>query len=340
MLAPTTFGRWVDRSVDHMRPPSLLDPTASLAKDWLHLNLFDHASGTVGLVNASMHGDPSTATAIAVGCALFHHPRTGWFGGADVQEARSAYTDLAGLGLGSVGFVFTEDGGVAVSVARPGIEASLIAQPLERAIIVEDRLPFGPGWISWRALPRLAVEGRLELLGHEHKLSFFSAYHDHNWGRWRWGDDAGWEWGAFLGQRPGPTFVWSRPTNRAHTTGASLLTIRVGGQERRFSGPALRIERRGRWAGPLYRVPGGSAALRTDRRLPSLPEHVLIGFDDGRDHGRIVFDVTGVAQIVCPEPMAPGAGFIHELCGAGKWTASLGGDQREGEFLGVVEHAD
>ena len=183
--------------------------------------------------------------------------RTGWFGGADVQEARSAYTELAGLGLGSVGFVFTEDGGVAVSVARPGIEASLIAQPLERAIIVEDRLPFGPGWISWRALPRLAVEGRLELLGHDHKLAFFSAYHDHNWGRWRWGDDAGWEWGAFLGERPGPAFVWSRPTNRAHTTGASLLTIRVGGQERRFSGPALRIERRGRWMGPLHPVPRG-----------------------------------------------------------------------------------
>ncbi len=116
MLGPATLPTWFDRSLDHVRLPAPLDPTAAFAKDWLHLNLFDHASGTVGLINASMHGDPSTATAIVVGCALFHHPRVGWFGGADVQDAGSAYVDLAGFGLRSVGFVFTEDGGVAVSV--------------------------------------------------------------------------------------------------------------------------------------------------------------------------------------------------------------------------------
>ena len=81
----------------------------------------------------------------------------------------SAQVDLAGFGLGSVGFVFTDDAGVAVSVARPGITASLGARPLERAIIVEDRLPFGSGWIPWRAVPRLAVDGRLELLGHDQR---------------------------------------------------------------------------------------------------------------------------------------------------------------------------
>jgi hypothetical protein len=241
------LARWLDRSIDHVRLPSPLDPSAPFAKDWLHLNLFDHASGTVGLVNASMHGDPSTTTALAVGCALFHHPHAGWCGGVDVQPARSAYVDLAGFGLGSVGFMFREGGGVAVSVARPRIEASPTAQPVERAIIVEDRLPFGPGWISWRALPRLVVEGSLHLLGHEHNLSRFSAYHDHNWGRWRWGDDAGWEWGTFLAEQPGPAFVWSRATNRAHTTGASSLTVRLRGRERRFSGPAFRVERRGCW---------------------------------------------------------------------------------------------
>ena len=64
-------------SVDHVRLPAPLDPAAAFAKDWLHLNLFDHASGTVGLINASMHGNPSTATAIVVGSALFHDPRVG-----------------------------------------------------------------------------------------------------------------------------------------------------------------------------------------------------------------------------------------------------------------------
>jgi hypothetical protein len=340
MPAPATLARWLDRSVDHVRVPSPLDASAAFAKDWLHLNLFDHASGTVGLINASMHGDPSSASAIAVGCALFHHPQAGWWGGADVQAARSAHIDLAGFGLGSVGFVFTDDAGVAVSVARPGITASLAARPLERAIIVEDRLPFGSGWISWRAVPRLAVEGQLELLGHDHDLARFSVYHDHNWGRWRWGDDAGWEWGAFLAEEPGPAFVLSRPTNRAHTTGGPLLTVHASGREWRFSGRAVRIERHGRWAGEIYRVPGAVAALRTDRRLPGLPEQVAVTFDDGRDHGQISFDVTGAAQIVCVDPAAPGVGFIHELCGTGRWRTTLAGAEAEGRALGVVELAD
>ncbi len=64
----------------------------------------------------------------------------------------------------------------------------------------------------------------------------------------------------------------------------------------------------------------------------------MLSFDDGRDHGRISFDVAGAAQIVCAEPVAPGVGFIHELCGAGTWTASFGGAQTEGTVLGVVEH--
>ena len=37
-----------------------------------------------------------------------------------------------------------------------------------------------------------------------------SAYHDHNWGRWHWGDDVGWEWGAFMAESPGPAIVISR----------------------------------------------------------------------------------------------------------------------------------
>lgn len=334
------LARWLDRSVDHVRLPSPLDATGALAKDWLHLNLFDHASGTVGLVNASMHGDPSTTTAITVGCALFHHPRAGWCGGAEVQAARYTQVDLAGFGLETVGFVFKEGGGVTVSVARRGVCLALSAQPLERALVVEDRLPFGSGWISWRAVPRLAVEGRLELLGHEHDLSRVSAYHDHNWGRWRWGDDAGWEWGAILAEDPGPAFVWSRPTNRAHTTGASLLTVHSGGREQRFSGRALHVRRYGRWPGPIYRVPGAMAALRTDRRSPSLPARVLMTFDDGRDHGEISFDVTGAAQIVCAEPTTPGVGFIHELCGTARWRTTLDGVEARGRALGVVEHAD
>ena len=115
----------------------------------------------------------------------------------------------------------------------PGSRPPLIAQPLECAIIVEDRLPFGPGWISWRALPRLAVEGRWSCWATSTSCLSFPPITTTT-GAAGGGVTMPAGMGAFLAQRPGPTFVWSRPTNRAHTTGASVLTIRVGGQERRF----------------------------------------------------------------------------------------------------------
>ena len=268
ILGPAT---WIDRSLDHVRLPMRLDPTAAFAKDWLHLNLFDHASGAVGLINASMHGDPSTATAIVVGSALFHHPRAGWFGGADVQDAASAYVDLAGFGLRSVGLVFTEDGGVAVSVARPGIEASLTAHPVERAIIVEERLPFGPGWISWRAVPGSVVEGRLQLSATT-TTSHGSPQITTTIGAGGAGATTPGGNRAPFGQAARPGLRLVAPTNRAHTTGASLLSIHSDGRERRFSGPALRVERRGRWNGDVNRVPGATAALRADVvPVPSRP---------------------------------------------------------------------
>ena len=224
------LARWIDRSVDHVRLPSPLDPTPPSPKTGCTSIFLTTPPGTVGLINASMHGDPFYATAIAVGCALFHHPRCRLVWGSRRPGRRARPTSTWPGSAWARSASCSQMTGRR-RFGRPARDRGLLERPtpLERAIIVEDRLPFGSGWISWRAVPRLAVDGRLELLGHDHHLLRFSAYHDHNWGRWRWGDDAGWEWGAFLAEPPGPAFVWSRPTNRAHTTGASLLTVHAAG---------------------------------------------------------------------------------------------------------------
>ena len=51
-------------------------------------------------------------------------------------------------------------------------------------------------------VPRLRADGWLRIGGKEHRLHGDLAYHDHNWGRFRWGDDYGWTWGTILPAEP------------------------------------------------------------------------------------------------------------------------------------------
>ena len=63
---------------DALRPPPLTDPDVQAYKDWLHLNVFDHASGAVMLFNGSLHGAPADRRARTIGTALVHLPDGRW----------------------------------------------------------------------------------------------------------------------------------------------------------------------------------------------------------------------------------------------------------------------
>ena len=56
--------------------------------------------------------------------------------------------------------------------------------------------------MSWLFVPRLRAQGWLRIGGREHRIENDLAYHDHNWGRFWWGDDFGWTWGTLLPTRP------------------------------------------------------------------------------------------------------------------------------------------
>ena len=113
------------------------------------------------------------------------------------------------------------------------------------------------------------------------ELALASGYHDHNWGRWHWGDDVGWEWGAFLAPSSGSTFDQSHHESRlpvarsADAAGAARRDETAPWRRKR-----CRIARRSlRWSaasrswchgGP----PPGSGA-------PYLPKRVRVRAGDG-----------------------------------------------------------
>src|SRR5258706_14583966 len=85
--------------LDVLRPPPLFDASAPAYKDWLHVNILDHASGSVALVNVSLHGAPADPRSRAVGAALVHVPGVGWLGNLEVEGLCAAVIDTSTIGL-------------------------------------------------------------------------------------------------------------------------------------------------------------------------------------------------------------------------------------------------
>jgi hypothetical protein len=326
---------------DVLRPPSTNDPTANAYKDWLHLNVFDFERGNVAILNASLHGAPDDSRSLAVGVGLVRHPERGWIGEIETGPLADAAVGRAGIGLGNMAIAIARNNVLARERASfAPIEIDLDANPVAHPIDSGERFPFGTGWIGWRAIPRLEVSGRYAIAERPIDLDRSAAYHDHNWGRWFWGDDIGWEWGAFLTPR-GPSFVFTVVTNRSHQhRGPATLTLDDGARRRTWTGSQLHLQLSGRLEHLDRRLPGALAALHQDRAHPSLPRSIAVEADDGFDRAVLQIEVESAVQLITADPIARGYSFIHEMVGDFFYRTNIGGRAREGWGLGVFEYVD
>lgn len=327
---------------DHLRPPPPFDPWAAAYKDWLHLNVLDHASGNVGLINVSLHGAPDDPRSRAIGTALVHVPGRGWIGNLEIRTLNDAAIGRASICLEHVALTIDHSSGAvmaSVQAGENGLSARLTARAATSPIIVEEQIPFGHGWISWFAIPRLTLSGEWTVGGERFDLQAASAYHDHNWGRWHWGDDLGWEWGCFLTPMPGVAFVISRTTDRAHRRlGHPSLAIHAGDKRRTFARPAIELSYSAELATISRRLPGALAALHQDRARLRLPQRLLLRADDGTDQVTVEFTARAAAQLIAGDPAVRGYGFIHEIAGEFICDGKLGDLEINGKGLGVLEY--
>ena len=327
---------------DLLRLPSALDPTAPAYKDWVHLNLFDHASGSVGLVNVSLHGAPTDARARAVGTALFHEPGHGWHGNVEIAGFGDATVGPEGVLLAQVAMSVDPTRRILHASARlpqESTELRLAGTVAARPIRVELAQPFGSGWIAWYVAPRVQVEGRLKLRDRDFDLASWSAYYDHNWGRWFWGEDIGWEWAAFATRAPGPLFVLARLTDRLHRRldPAQLIVVQEG-RSRTFQPGCVAIRHEGRAEPATRRLPGALAALHSDRRKAALPARLAVEAVSGPDWVRLSFATSAAAQLIEGDPICPGYAFIYELVGEFEASGRVGDRDVAARGLGVFEY--
>ena len=331
-------------TIDALRLPSRLDATAPAYKDWLHLNVLDHASGCVGLVNVSLHGAPDDPASRAVGVALINSP-DGWIGNAEVAGIGDAALGPASIALERVAIaVDSARGEIAASADLPddALTVELTASTAAAPVFAEQRLPLGSGWISWLGIPRVMPHGTARVGKRLLDLEGASAYHDHNWGRWHWGDDFGWEWGCFLPPHPAPAFVLSRVTDRSHrrVEGPLVVVAYASNRRRWFVGETVQLDYSGTLAAAPRRVPGAMAALHQDRAAPRVPARLEVRADDGIDRVELDFAARACAQLIAADPAERGYGFIHELVGEFAFACRLGDETSEGRGLAVVEYVD
>jgi hypothetical protein len=315
--------------------PAAADATAPAHKDWLHLNVLDQASGIVGVVNVSIHGSPMDLRSRVVGAALIHVPGAGWAGNAEVADIEAASLGISSVGLEHLGVAVDErQREVLASVRLPddGLALDLRASWDGPLIDALGLLRFEEGWVGWRLAPRVSIEGDAHIGASTVPLDHASGYFDHTYGRWHWGADFRWDWGAFVAPAPGPAIVFSRGTDHARRNlGPPLVFVDDGSSRRRFVGPAVEMRMQGRLNGPLIRrVPGAIAALHADRAAPPLPERIVVVADDGIDRVEVTFLPQGAMQLLAADPFRAGCAFIHEL--AGTFDATLRMD-------GAVTHA-
>jgi hypothetical protein len=115
--------------------------------------------------------------------------------------------DLGELTIGGNRMCVRADG-YRVVIDLPGhhVRGEVHFTPVSRPFVVNNQ-PVGEGRMCWLFVPRLRADGWLRIGGHEYPVESELAYHDHNWGRFWWGDDFGWTWGTIL--PAGPEDPWS-----------------------------------------------------------------------------------------------------------------------------------
>ncbi|MGZ2256684.1 hypothetical protein [Roseobacter sp. A03A-229] len=319
------------------------DPTAAAYKDWFHLNVFLPESGRVVLINLSLHGPPWDARARAVGVALASAPNGDWIGGIEIASFAESKVDTQALFLSTVSMAVTRDGtALHAKVARPedGFEADLVARPVLSAGALDLSAQFGSGWIGWSAVPVLSISGTLILDGEEISLENARGYHDHNWGRWFWGEDVAWEWGAWVLSED-ITVVAARGTDKAHFNRQPPHVFLVHGNKvHGFLPGQVSLSYEAAPTRAARRLPGALAAIHPDRRAPDLPRTVTLRAENRAARFELVFEAETAAQLLLSDPMRPGAGFINELAGHCRLVATLDQGLLRAEGSGVFEYVE
>jgi hypothetical protein len=333
--------------VEALRIPPLPHAASADWKDWYHFVLLHAASGWRCIVNVNLCGGGEQAQvqytlvvhvpgqpAQLHGCSR----SVPWRSGMVQARPLRVRTDELELAFEQQTF--------ALRLQPRGLDLAieLQARPDGTPLLVTEGSQFGSGFIGWGLMPRLLATGTLSVCGQESAIdASWYCYQDHNFGRFRWGEDIGWEWLVAHAQPasgPALTFVVDRRTDRSHRTGGlPHLFVLVGHRLRKvFLGPALSL--RWQWSADADlppRLPGVMATLLGDR--PSRrPTALRVHAADERDRASLSLVIDAYLEVVAPDHQSPAFSRIGEASGAASLALRLADQTIEDAGLAYAEY--
>src|SRR6202012_5598706 len=182
-----------------LRTPVLATARPDGFKEWYHFVV--HRPGSRIFINFSLNSEsPSAGRPRLVPRVIVRAHDQRWTGAVERfdDSELDVSADLSVLTVGGNRMTVRPDG-YRVVIDLPGhdIRGKLDLTSVSRPFAVNNQ-PVGDGRVSWLFVPRLRADGWLRIGRQEMRFEGNVAYHDHNWGRFRWGDDFGWTWGTIL----------------------------------------------------------------------------------------------------------------------------------------------
>lgn len=294
------------RSIDYVRRGSSEPAAAGAWKEWFHFCVLGR--GLAVLVNVSLFEDTRPAARGAeVGRVLVLVNDGGWSGGAETfgPEALRLEAGALAFELGPNRVEF-RDGRFRVLglLARPALSFELELTPLAYPTATRNAA-FAQGTpVHWVAVPRLAASGTVTIGARTHTVDSAPAYHDHNWGRFRWGGDFAWEWGIGLPDDASSpwSLVFDRLTDRsrARVLTQGLYLWRGAEPARILRERSVRFElSRARSRARPFRIPAALAVL-AEGETADVPETLRLTGGAGADEIRADFAIEELAQVLVP----------------------------------------
>jgi hypothetical protein len=315
-------------------------------KEWTHFCVL--APGVDLLVNFSLMDGVQTGTAGGAEVprlAVLARDLMGWVGGVARFDADDVAVDGGAIdcrfGRNRLRFVA---GCYEVEIDLPehSVAASLRFEPLVTPAMTNS-VPLGGGEsVKWLVVPHLIASGVISVAGRSHSLAGAPAYHDHNWGSFRWGGDFSWEWAVVVPPaRSVPwTLVLTRLSDRAqhHVYSEGLLLWKGDTHWRTFRGDEVEFRASGFLSrDDVLRVPPVMWLAAPGRAL-DVPRAFHARGRSGRDTIELELELEDLGQIAIPSDAdLHSTTVLSELLGRGRLSGRVRGEQVDLDGPAIVE---
>lgn len=267
-----------------------------------------------------------------------------WTGVVDTfsdEQTRNRLGEIA-LQLGD-NQLFWNSGAYHLRVSNEHIRAQLRLEPVTLPTVASS-VSFGPGRdIHWVVIPRLEASGWVQLgWGPTLQLDRALAYHDHNWGHFRWGADLAWEWG-FVNPADAScpwsvVFVRVSDGGRHRTLSQGALLWHGSGLVRSFQDQEISLALEGVHRGPRPLTLPKIASLLVPGSSTGVPARVSLEAKGLEDLLQVDFETSSVARVAIPSEIDPfRLVLLNETCGNAHVTGVTGGEAFDFEGPAVME---